>query len=183
MKKKEQTKKNFKRDAVILFLAALSAAILIYLFPEKKAAVFDASKRFFLEMILILPAVMILMGLFAVWVSEETVMKHLGKASGPKGVVLSILFGALPTGPLYVAFPAASALLNKGASVSNVMIFLSAWACVKIPQEIVEFQFLGGRFMLVRLSLTIVFVVIMGKIIEILVGKTFWPVNEKGVMK
>ena len=60
----------------------------------------------------------------------------------------------------------AAALLNKGARISNVIIFLSAWACIKLPQEMVELQFLGVQFMFSRLILTIVFVIIMGLLIE-----------------
>jgi len=114
----------------------------------------------------ILPAVMIIMGLFAVFIPSETVVKYLGKTSGIKGIALSILIGTLPTGPLYVAFPMAATLLKKGARVSNIIVFLSAWACIKIPQELVEFQFLGAEFMALRLILTIIFVIIMGLIIE-----------------
>jgi len=94
------------------------------------------------------------------------VVKYLGKASGIKGVILAIILGALPTGPLYIAFPMAAALLKKGAKISNIIVFLSAWACIKIPQEMVELQFLGPQFMLLRLSLTIIFVIIMAVSIE-----------------
>ncbi|GAI58956.1 unnamed protein product, partial [marine sediment metagenome] len=73
---------------------------------------------------------------------------------------------ALPTGPLYVAFPVAAVLIKKGAKISNIIIFLSAWACIKIPQEMVELKFLGLKFMAARLILTIIFVVIMGLSIE-----------------
>ena len=117
-------------------------------------------------MIWILPAVMVLMGLFAVWVSKETIVKYLGKTSGIRGIFLGIFLGALPTGPLYVAFPIAAGLIKKGARISNILIFLSAWACIKIPQEMVELQFLGAKFMALRLVLTIVFVIIMGVFIE-----------------
>ena len=117
-------------------------------------------------MIWILPAVMVLMGLFAVWVSKETIVKYLGKTSGIRGIFLAIFLGALPTGPLYVAFPIAAGLIKKGARISNILIFLSAWACIKIPQEMVELQFLGAKFMALRLVLTIVFVIIMGVFIE-----------------
>jgi len=55
-------------------------------------------------MIWILPAVMVLMGLFAVWVSKETVVKYLGETSGIKGIFLAIFFGALPTGPPLCGF-------------------------------------------------------------------------------
>ena len=83
-----------------------------------------------------------------------------------KGIIFAIFLGTLPTGPLYIAFPIAAALLKKGAKISNIVIFISTWACIKVPQEIVEFQFLGFSFMLLRLALTIIFVIIMGLLIE-----------------
>jgi len=93
-------------------------------------------------------------------------VRHMGKTSRAKGMLIAILFGALPTGPLYVAFPLAVALRKKGASIANVVVFLSAWACIKIPQELFELQFLGFEFMLTRLVLTIAFVVAMGLFVE-----------------
>ena len=113
---------------------------------------------------------MVIMGLFSVFVSKELVVKYLGKTSGIKGILLAVFFGALPTGPLYIAFPLAVALKSKGASLSNIVIFLSAWACIKIPQELVELQFLGLNFMVARLVLTIVFVILIGLLIEKLIA-------------
>ena len=109
---------------------------------------------------------MVLMGLFSVWVSKEIVIKYLGHASGITGLGLALFVGMMPTGPLYIAFPMASMLLKKGARVANIIIFLSAWACIKLPQELVELRFMGPKFMLIRLSFTIVMVVVMGLIIE-----------------
>ncbi len=165
-KMKEKQKKRLIRDWIFLGVSIIVAGTLMLIFPDKREAITSASSQFFMEMIWILPAVMILMGLFAVWVPQETVVKYLGKSSGIKGIALALLFGALPTGPLYIAFPLASGLIKKGARVSNIVIFLSAWACIKIPQEMVELQFLGAKFMAVRLVLTIVFVIIMGISIE-----------------
>jgi len=62
-------------------------------------------------------------------------------------------------------------LKAKGASVANIVIFLTAWACIKIPQEMVEWQFLGFKFMLLRLALTIVAAFLMGTIIEFILTK------------
>ncbi|MEE9501122.1 MAG: hypothetical protein V3V48_03535 [Candidatus Aminicenantaceae bacterium] len=42
----------------------------------------------------------------------------------------------------------------------------ASWACIKIPQEMVELQFLGLNFMASRVILTIVFVSLMGVAIE-----------------
>ena len=152
----------------LLFLGATIAAavILLLVFPQKREVVIATSRGFLIQMILILPAVVILIGLFAVFVPKDTVVRYLGKTAGIGGNFIALLLGALPTGPLYVAFPMASALLKKGARISNVIIFLSAWGCIKIPQELVELQFLGLRFMAARLILTITFVIAMGKTIE-----------------
>lgn len=136
------------------------------IFPAKTDAVISTASEYFIEMMIVLPAVMILMGLFAVFISDETVVKYLGKTSGVKGMAVALFLGTLPTGPLYVAFPMAATLIKKGARVSNIILFLSAWACIKIPQELVELQFLGLHFMVVRLVLTIIFVTIIAVFIE-----------------
>ncbi|WP_331710463.1 permease [Thermococcus peptonophilus] len=165
-KDERNTRKEMVRDLIILGITLLVTAVLLVAFPDRRGPVIKTSWNFFLEMIQILPAVMVLLGLFAVFVPNEAVVRYLGKTSGIKGIFLAILLGTLPTGPLYVAFPIASALLKKGARISNIILFLSAWACIKIPQEMVELQFLGARFMLARLTLTVIFVVIMALAIE-----------------
>ena len=164
--KKNATAKGTIRDVILLGITLSIAIILLSIFPDRQDIVFTTSWEFFVEMIWILPAVMILMGLFMVWVSKDIVVKYMGRTSGIKGLFLALLFGALPTGPLYAAFPVAAALIKKGACISNVIVFLSAWACIKIPQEMVELQFLGLNFMASRLILTIVFVSLMGVAIE-----------------
>ncbi|MBC8175640.1 MAG: permease [Candidatus Marinimicrobia bacterium] len=162
----------FSKDYFILVSVVVIAVILLSIFPENTKTTADISGRYFVQMLAILPGIMILLGLFKVWIPKEKICQLLGKSSGVKGVLLSIVLGALPTGPLYIAFPMASALIKKGARVSNIVIFLSAWACIKIPQELVEWHFLGFNFMIARLTLTIIFVWIMAMIMElILKGK------------
>lgn len=164
--KNGKMRKGIFRDSIFLGITIAITVILLLIFPEKQQTVISKSWEIFIEMLEILPAVMVLMGLFTVLVPKEMVVKYLGKTSGLNGIILAIFLGALPTGPLYVAFPMAVALIKKGARISNVMIFLSAWACIKIPQEMMEFRFLGLKFMALRLLLAIVFVIIMGTLIE-----------------
>lgn len=159
-------KKAIIRDYSIMGAAIITAAAIFLLLPERSGAVLVTSKNYFLRLITILPAVMIIIGLFSVWIPRSTIIKYMGKTSGVKGILISLALGMLPTGPLYIAFPMAAALLKKGAKVSNIIIFISAWACIKLPQEFVEIQFMGISFTMLRLSLTIFFVIIMGIIIE-----------------
>ncbi len=168
MKQSQKPKQRKETIKSWLFFAASLAftIVLLVIFPNRQTAVIKSSWQIFMEMFWILPAVMLLIGFFAVWVPKEMIVRLMGKTSGIRGIGLSLLLGSLPTGPLYVAFPMAAALIKKGARVSNMIIFLSAWACIKIPQEMVELQFLGARFMALRLGLTIIFVIIMGVFIE-----------------
>ena len=159
------------RDLVFLGFISSVAIILLSIFPEKRGEVIAVSLEFFVEMILILPAVMVLMGLFTVFVPKDLVVRYLGRESGLRGIFIAILMGTLPTGPLYIAFPIASALLKKGARVSNIVVFLTAWSCIKLPQELVELEFLGFRFMLARLVLTVIFAIFMGLAIEWIIGR------------
>ncbi|MCK4791175.1 MAG: permease [Desulfobacteraceae bacterium] len=172
MPDKKKARKEIIRGYVLFAAALIAAAIILWIFPGKVTAATTTTWNYFLEMIMILPAVMVIVGLFSVFVSTELVVKYMGKTSGIKGILLAVFFGMLPTGPLYVAFPLAVALRSKGASISNIVIFLSSWACIKLPQELVELQFLGIEFMAARLVLTIIFVAIMGLFIERLIDWT-----------
>jgi uncharacterized membrane protein YraQ (UPF0718 family) len=154
------------RNLILLALIVLASLIVIALVPEKSSMILNTSFDYFLQMVVIFPAILVLMGLFSVWISDEFILNQLGDKSGLKGIAISFVLGAIPTGPLFVAFPIAQTLKNKGASTKNIVIFLSAWACIKIPQELVELQFLGLKFMLARLSLSIIFITLMGFILD-----------------
>lgn len=130
------------------------------------------------EMALIMPAVFVLMGLIEVWIPGDKIQKWLGASSGIKGVFISFLMGTLPTGPLYVSFPLAASLLQKGASITNIVIFLGSWAGLKIPQLLVEIKFLGGAFTIVRFILTLVVIIVMGVIMNILLKKDLENIRE-----
>ena len=177
--KNEMNKKNGKdnkKGIILLGIILLITALVAIFIPEKSSTIIGTSFDYFKQMAIVFPAILILMGLFNVWVSKEFVMNHLGDSSGLKGIFVSFILGALPTGPIFVAFPMAQTLRKKGASYTNIVIFLSAWACIKIPQELVEMQFLGVKFMLVRLGLTIIFITLMGMLVNKLIG--FTPIKQ-----
>lgn len=162
----EKLRATLRADILLLSLAGTAAIILCVLLPSNRSKFIESSTTYLKEMVMVLPAVLILMGLFTVWVKRETVVRLLGEGSGISGILLGIFLGTLPTGPLYIAFPLASMLLKKGARIATVMAFLSAWACIKIPQELVEIQFLGIRFALLRLFTTVALLIPMVLIAE-----------------
>ncbi len=164
--KKQKHKKTIARDYIVMAAVMIAAAVVLLIFPDKSGSVLNISKNYLIELAMIFPAIIVIIGLFSVWVPKEIVVKYMGKTSGVKGIFLSIALGMLPSGPLYIAFPMAVALIRKGAKISNIIIFISAWACIKLPQELMEIQFLGIEFTLLRLTLTVIFVILMGIMIE-----------------
>ena len=129
------------------------------------------------EMVLIIPPVFLLMGLIEAWIPKNKIQKWLGAESGFKGLLISFILGTLPTGPLYVAFPMAATLIHKGASRTNMVVFLGSWAALKIPQLMVEIKFLGIAFTLLRFVLTLVALILMGLLMEKILSK--FPNEER----
>lgn len=121
---------------------------------------------FFKEMILFLPLMFVLIGLFDVWIPREKIEKHIGKESGWKGTGVVILLATLQAGPLYGAFPFAWILWKKGSSVRNVFIYLGAYSAIKIPMIMFEIGFLGLKFSLLRTLITLPLFIIVGFILE-----------------
>jgi uncharacterized membrane protein YraQ (UPF0718 family) len=154
--------KKFKLPLLIL-IAYVGLAIWMPGAAGRSSAV---TLDYFKEMAAILPPVFLLMGLMEVWIPKDKIQKWLGSESGIRGAALSVALGTLPTGPLYVAFPMTATLIRKGASVTNMVIFLGSWAALKIPQLMVEIKFLGISFALVRFILTLTALMLIGWVME-----------------
>jgi uncharacterized membrane protein YraQ (UPF0718 family) len=135
---------------------------------------------FFKEMMIFLPFMFILVGLFDVWFPKEKVEKYIGRESGIKGTFLMILLAMLQAGPLYAAFPVAYLLWKKGCGIKNIFVYLGAFSTLKIPMLTFEIGFLGLKFSLLRTFLTLPVFIIIAEIMEIyLRGKNF-EIKEPG---
>jgi len=167
MKKKQ---KKYTFDFSIIAAFAIFVGISFYFHYNPGISILKENFwAFFKEMIYVLPVMFILIGLFDVWVSREKVEKHIGKASGTKGVLLVILLAFLQAGPLYAAFPVSYILWKKGTSASNIFIYLAASSTAKIPMLAFEIGFLGIKFSLLRIFITIPIFILIGTIM----GKYF----------
>ena len=116
--------------------------------------------NFTIDMLRVLPCAFILIGLFEVWVKKETIEKHLGKESGFMCYVWAILLAGTTVGGLYVSFPVAYSLHNKGAKLSFIFTYIGASAICRIPMTIFEASFMGIKFTIIRLFVSLPLVII-----------------------
>ena len=114
----------------------------------------------FINMLLIVPPIFLLIGLFDVWVERETVIKLMGENSGPKGMVLAFFVGAFSAGPTITAFPVAMIMIKKGAKYSNVMFFIMVWSSLKLPIIFFQITTIGLKLtLIINITMLIVFIV------------------------
>jgi len=150
--------KHIKALAISIYFVFIFSSFVIGFKPGKQIGHNFIS--FSIEMLKLLPCAFILIGLFEVWVKRESIEKHLGKDSGAIGYMWVILLAGTTVGGLYVAFPVAVSLFKKGAKLSVIFTYIGASAICRIPMTIFESSFMGIKFSLIRLSVSIPLVVL-----------------------
>lgn len=150
-------------------LALIIFIISVLSFPEIGVKANASMVSQIKTMLLILPPIFIILGLLDIWVPREIMIKLMGPSSGIKGPLLAFGLGTAAAGPLYAAFPVASMLMKKGVSFFNLMVFVGAWSCTKIPMLLFEMKSLGYTFALSRLAIDIVGIIFMAFAIKALV--------------
>ena len=164
--------KHLKNYAwIILFIIFSVESYFIGFRPG--VVIYSNFNQFFIEMISFIPLLFVLIGLFDVWFPKEMLEKHIGKESGLKGIFLVILLAMLQAGPLYGAFPVAYILHKKGASVKNIFIYLGAFSSMKIPMLGIEMGYLGIKFTILRTLISLPLFILIGYVMEKVVGKNF----------
>lgn len=162
------------------FLVTVATIYLILLIAntEKATLSIQNSSYYIKEMLMIMPVIFLLTSLIDAWVPKHLIIDYLGDGSGLKGSLLSILLGSVSAGPIYAAFPVCKTLLKKGASISNIVVILSAWAVIKVPMLANEAKFLSPKFMGTRWVLTTISIVIMGYLVSKIVKKEDIPMKN-----
>jgi len=149
---------------IVLYLLLTAVSFLIGFEPGKD--IFTGFGDSFIEMILFIPFLFIIVGLFDVWVPKEKIQKHIGHESGIKGIGIMVLLAMLQAGPLYGAFPVAYMLYKKGAGVRNTFIYLGAFTSMKLPMIGIEIGYLGIEFTIVRTLVSLPLFIGIGFLME-----------------
>lgn len=169
------TKKKNKTNYYV-FILFVSFLIISYFFNFELGT--KIGKNFWIfarDMIKILPPAFLLIGLFDVWVSRETIEKNFGKSSGFKKYIYAVLLAATTVGGTFVAFPVANTLYHKGANYSSIFTYVTAASLVMIPMSIMEASILGIKFTAIRIGISLPLVIIS----SIILGNFFDKINYR----
>ena len=175
MAKKNNKKKSNKLNYYIfaVFVAFIAGSYFLnFDIGERIGSNFMIFAR---DMVSILPPAFVLIGLFDVWVSRESIENNFGHTSGFKKYIYAILLAATTVGGTFVAFPVANTLYHKGANYSSIFTYVTAASLVMIPMSIMEASILGVKFTAIRIGVSLPLVIIS----SILLGNFFSRIDYK----
>ena len=137
--------------AVIINLIALVAFAVAFSRNRQKALKsIKVAAKMFLGILPMLIIIILLIGLLFGFVSEEGLRQFIGDQSGPWGVLLVAVTGAVLHIPALLAFPLSASLLAKGASITVIATFITSLTMIGVVTLPLEIKELGGRFAALR---------------------------------
>ena len=141
--------KKFMKQNRFFIIAAVGLIILAIVDFSLSIKALEHSYDSLISMLLVIPPIFVLIGLFDVWVERETMIKLMGENSGAKGMVIAFFVAAFSAGPTIAAFPIAVMMLKKGAKYSNVLFFVMVWSTLKLPIVIFQVSTIGLKLTLI----------------------------------
>jgi hypothetical protein len=165
---------KWRPDLTTSFLAAVAVAMAVISWAnfglEGVRRGLIGGGRTLLQVTPLLLAAFLIAGLTQALASKEIIERWLSARAGVRGVLLACLGGALIPGGPYVYYPIAGALLNSGAGLGVLVVFVAAknlWSISRLPYE---FALLGTRLTMMRFALTLVVPPLLGMLAESLFG-------------
>jgi len=116
--------KEIKKPMIFLLITILLLIIVYFLNPDKGLLVLKASYSLLLKILPVMLIVILLMGLFNMFITPKKLAKHLGKEKPVKAWLISSIAGIISSGPIYLWYPLLAEAREKGASNSSITIFL-----------------------------------------------------------
>lgn len=142
----------------IILYGAAGAGLIVSLVKSRKKTLM-ALKKAWKSFENILPqflCVLVIIGLMLAILQPEMISKIVGKGSGFLGMLILAALGAITLIPGFVAFPLAASLLNSGAGVMQIAVFISTLMMVGIVTLPVEFRYFGKKAAIIRNSLAFI---------------------------
>lgn len=133
--------------------------------------------QFFLHLVRIVPCLFVILGLFDVWVEKEKIERKMGQKSGIMGFILAILLASTTVGGIYLAFPVAYSLWEKGARLAVIFTYVGAAGVCRVLMTFFEASFLGMKFSLIRILISLPLVVLTALLIERQVKKEQYKIE------
>lgn len=148
-------------DSVFTFsLYGVAAVLLGVSFVKDRKKTVLSLKRAWKMFINVLPqfvAILLVVGLLLAVVTPEKIQRVIGAESGISGMLITSLLGAITLVPVLIAFPVAAELLNNGAGITQIAVFISTLTMVGFVTLPMEIKYLSRKVAVLRNVLAYLF--------------------------
>lgn len=110
-----------------------------------------------------------IVGLVLTFLSPTTVAGLIGAGTRFVGMIITSLIGAVTLIPGFVAFPLAKSLLERGAGIAQIAVFVSTLMMVGFVTAPLEIRYFGRKVTLLRNGLAYLYSFIVAFIIGVVV--------------
>ncbi len=124
---------------------------------KKTALSLKRALKMFVNVLPQFMAILLLIGLLLAVVTPETIQRVIGAESGLLGMLTTSLLGAVALVPVLIAFPVAAELLNNGAGITQIAVFISTLTMVGFVTLPMEIKYLGKKAAILRNVLAYLF--------------------------
>ena len=152
-------------------LIGVTLFFLILSFIKSKEKTKKGLKKSWKSFINIAPeliTIVLVVGILLSFTNEEVISKLLGEDSGIIGIALAAVAGSITLIPGFVAFPLAQMVLEAGAGITQVAVFVSTLMMVGIVTIPLEIKYFGKELTIKRNSLAFFFAIIIGLIMGVI---------------
>ena len=146
--------------AFTLALYGVTAVLLSLSFckdREKTRSALKKASKIFVNVLPQFGAILLLMGMLLAIAPPEAIETLMGRESGAKGLLVPALLGSAAAVPVLIAFPIAAQLLQNGAGVMPVAVFISTLTTVGVVTMPLEMRYLGKKVTWLRNLLALLF--------------------------
>ncbi len=120
--------------------------------------------RSFVRILPMVVAIVIFIGLLLGFVPKSVISEIVGEQAGFKGILVVAILGAILHIPSLISFPLASSLLESGASVTAVAVFITTLTMIGVVTLPLEIRELGKKIALLRNGMSFVIAIVIGLI-------------------
>ncbi|MDI3533832.1 MAG: hypothetical protein PWQ82_197 [Thermosediminibacterales bacterium] len=155
---------------VLYIVSIIFLGISFYKDKKKtKTALLKAWKSF-MNVFPAFAGVLALVGLMLTVLTPEIISKIIGSNTGILGMFIASIVGAITLIPGFVAFPLASSLLEKGAGVEQIAVFVSTLMMVGFVTMPLEIKYFSRKEAFLRNSFSYIFSFVVAFIIGMVVS-------------
>lgn len=147
-------------------VAAISLGISFVIDRKKSVLSLERAWKMFINVLPQFVPILMLVGLLLAVITPNTIQHVIGTDSGLLGMLIISLLGAVTLVPVLIAFPVAAELLNNGAGITQIAVFISTLTMVGFVTLPIEINYLGKKAALLRNVLAYLLAFVTAFIIE-----------------